>query len=65
MATIAVIGAGAVGGYYGARLAQRGHDVRLLMRKDLAVVREHGLRVFSRDGDFNSPPSPPAVLPRR
>lgn len=55
MATIAVIGAGAVGGYYGARLAQRGHDVRLLMRKDLAVVREHGLRVFSRDGDFQLP----------
>jgi 2-dehydropantoate 2-reductase len=55
MATIAVIGAGAVGGYYGARLAQHGHDVRFLMRKDLAVVREHGLRVFSRDGDFQLP----------
>ncbi|MBE0610793.1 MAG: 2-dehydropantoate 2-reductase [Dehalococcoidia bacterium] len=55
MATIAVIGAGAVGGYYGARLAQHGHDVRFLMRKDLAAVREHGLRVFSRDGDFQLP----------
>ena len=55
MATIAVIGAGAVGGYYGARLAQSGHDVRFLMRKDLAAVREHGLRVFSKDGDFELP----------
>lgn len=55
MATIAVIGAGAVGGYYGARLAQHGHDVRFLMRKDLVAVREHGLRVFSRDGDFQLP----------
>jgi 2-dehydropantoate 2-reductase len=55
MATIAVIGAGAVGGYYGARLAQHGHDVRFLMRRDLAHVREHGLRVFSKDGDFYLP----------
>ncbi len=52
MATIAVIGAGAVGGYYGARLAQAGHDVRFLLRRDLAAVRADGLRVFSPDGDF-------------
>ncbi|GMV84266.1 MAG: 2-dehydropantoate 2-reductase [Dehalococcoidia bacterium] len=55
MATIAVIGSGAVGGYYGARLAQHGHDVRFLMRADLAAVRERGLRVFSKDGDFHLP----------
>ena len=53
MASIAVIGAGAVGGYYGARLAQAGHDVRFLLRRDLAAVREHGLRVFSPRGDFH------------
>ena len=35
MATVAVVGAGAVGGYYGARLAQAGHDVRFLLRRDL------------------------------
>ncbi len=29
---VAVIGAGAVGGYYGARLAQAGHDVTLMAR---------------------------------
>lgn len=55
MATIAVIGAGAVGGYYGARLARHGHDVRFLMRADLAAVRERGLQVYSKDGDFQLP----------
>lgn len=55
MATIAVVGAGAVGGYYGARLAQAGHDVRFLLRRDLAAVRANGLHVFSPDGDFHLP----------
>ena len=53
MATIAVIGAGAVGGYYGARLAQAGHDGRFLFRRDLAAVRERGQRVYSPLGDFH------------
>jgi 2-dehydropantoate 2-reductase len=52
MVRIAVIGAGAVGGYYGARLAQAGHDVRFLLRRDLEAVRTNGLRVFSPQGDF-------------
>ncbi len=55
MASIAVIGAGAVGGYYGARLAQAGHDVRFLLRRDLEAVRERGLRVHSHLGDFHLP----------
>lgn len=49
---IAVIGAGAVGCYYGARLAQNGNDVHFLMRSDYAHVSQHGLRVQSKDGDF-------------
>lgn len=53
MATVAVIGAGAVGGYYGARLAQAGHDVRFLLRRDLEAVRANGLQVYSTDGDFH------------
>jgi 2-dehydropantoate 2-reductase len=53
VATVAVIGAGAVGGYYGARLAQAGHDVRFLLRRDLKAVREHGLRVYSPAGNFH------------
>ena len=55
MATIAVIGAGAVGGYYGARLAQAGHEVRFLLRRDLEAVRAGGLKVFSPRGDFHLP----------
>jgi 2-dehydropantoate 2-reductase len=50
--SVAVIGAGAVGSYYGARLAQAGHDVRFLMRRDYDAVRANGLRVLSVDGDF-------------
>ncbi len=42
---IAVVGAGAVGGYYGARLAQAGAAVSFLLRRDLAAVRAHGLRI--------------------
>jgi 2-dehydropantoate 2-reductase len=49
---IAVIGAGALGGYYGARLAQHGHDVHLHMRSDCEAVKRDGMRIESRDGDF-------------
>ncbi len=52
---VAVIGAGAVGCYYGGRLAQAGHAVTFLMRRDLAAVRARGLRVTSPDGDFVLP----------
>lgn len=55
MASVAVVGAGAVGGYYGARLAQAGHDVRFLLRRDLEAVRANGLQVFSHLGDFHLP----------
>ncbi len=48
---IAIVGSGAVGGYYGAKLARR-YDVSFLMRRDLDAVRESGLRVESVDGDF-------------
>lgn len=63
MASIAVIGSGAVGGYYGARLAQAGHDVRFLLRSDLEAVRERGLQVFSPDGDFYLPAPTVAASP--
>lgn len=48
---IAVVGAGSVGGYYGARLALH-HDVAFLMRRDLEAVQKTGLAVKSVDGDF-------------
>lgn len=50
--TVAVIGSGAIGSYYGGRLAEAGHDVRFLMRRDYQAVRASGLRVTSPDGDF-------------
>ena len=50
---IGVMGAGGVGGYYGARLASAGTEVGLVARGDhLAAIRERGLRVRADDGDF-------------
>jgi len=49
---VAVIGSGAIGSYYGGRLAEAGHDVHFLMRRDYHVVHDGGLRVISTDGDF-------------
>lgn len=49
---ILVIGAGAVGGYFGARLAQAGRDVTFLMRgRRLEEVRKDGLQIISPFGD--------------
>src|SRR5205814_9370453 len=50
---IAVIGAGAVGAYYGAMLARGGFEAHFLMRSDYAAVRTHGLRIESYKGDFH------------
>ncbi|HVZ42617.1 MAG TPA: 2-dehydropantoate 2-reductase [Ramlibacter sp.] len=45
---ISVIGAGGVGGYFGARLAKAGHDVQFLARgRHLQAMRENGLRIES------------------
>jgi 2-dehydropantoate 2-reductase len=53
---IAVMGAGGVGGYFGARLAQGGQDVHLIARgAHLAAIRAAGLRVQSVRGDFELP----------
>jgi 2-dehydropantoate 2-reductase len=50
---IAVIGLGAVGGYFGGRLAQAGHDVIFLARgAALDALRTQGLTVKSIAGDF-------------
>lgn len=53
--SIAVLGSGAVGCYYGARLAEAGHDVRFLLRRDFEAVRHDGLRVTSHLGDIHLP----------
>jgi 2-dehydropantoate 2-reductase len=50
------IGAGAVGGYYGALLARAGHDVAFVARgAHLDAIRQHGIRVISGAvGDFTA-----------
>jgi 2-dehydropantoate 2-reductase len=53
---IGVIGSGALGAFYGARLLRSGRDVHFLMRRDYEHVREHGLQVYSKDGDFHLRP---------
>ncbi len=53
--TIAILGAGALGCYYGARLAEAGHEVRFIMRSAYEPVKEHGLRVQSVAGDVFLP----------
>jgi len=48
---IGIIGSGAVGTYYGARMALAGADVRFLMRGDLEAVRARGsIRVTDKSG---------------
>lgn len=50
---ILVLGAGAVGGYFGGRLAQAGADVTFLVRQKRAgLMAKEGLRVKSRAGDI-------------
>ena len=51
---IAVMGAGAVGGYFGAKLAASGHDVAFIARgKHLDALRRNGLRVNSPNGNLD------------
>lgn len=51
----AIIGTGALGGYYGARLQHGGCDVHFLCHGDYDHVRRHGLICESKDGDFSLP----------
>ena len=53
---IAVLGAGAVGGYFGAVLARAGNPVVMIARgENLEAMRQHGLRVQSHWGRFEAP----------
>ncbi len=59
---ILVVGAGAVGGYFGGRLLEAGRDVTFLVRpRRAAALAKNGLRIRSPMGDFHRP-SPPVVL---
>jgi len=49
---IAVIGAGAIGGFVGARLALAGEEVTFLVRgANLAAIRDNGIRLLEADGE--------------
>ncbi|MXX79409.1 MAG: 2-dehydropantoate 2-reductase [Chloroflexi bacterium] len=50
---VAVVGAGAIGCYFGMRLAEVGHDVRFLMRRDYDAVTSGGLNLTSHLGDLS------------
>ena len=53
---VVVVGAGAVGGYYGAVLAKSGEEVSLIAKgPHVKTMREKGLRVESVPGDFFLP----------
>ncbi len=50
---ILIYGTGAVGGYFGARLAEAGNDVTFIARgKHLEAIKKNGFQIKSIDGDF-------------
>src|SRR5277367_3765756 len=53
---IAVVGCGAVGSYYGAKLGRSGQEMHFLLRSDYDVVRRSGVRILSPEGDFQFHP---------
>jgi 2-dehydropantoate 2-reductase len=63
--SILVVGAGATGGYFGARLAQAGRDVTFLVReRRAAALKERGLRIVGPSGTQTiEPPLVTAVSP--
>lgn len=57
MSKVCVVGAGAIGGYLGAKLAGAGAEVSLVARgAHLAAMRRHGVRVIGEDEDFTVHP---------
>lgn len=54
---ILILGAGGIGGYYGARIQQAGHEVTFLVRPGRAEqLRQHGLKISSPMGDYQFAP---------
>jgi 2-dehydropantoate 2-reductase len=52
---IAVVGAGALGLYYGAVLQKSENDVYFLLRSDYETIKSEGLTVYSINGNFHLP----------
>ena len=55
MKKYAVIGTGAIGGYYGAKLVKAGFEVHFLARSDYEYIKKNGLVIDSKDGNFYLP----------
>src|SRR5258706_10560342 len=53
---IGVVGPGAVGSYYGAKLWRDGHEAHFLLRSDYEAVRRRGVKIKSVEGDFHANP---------
>ena len=53
--TYAILGTGALGGFYGAKLQKSGLEVHYLLKSDYQQVSENGLIIESKDGDFTLP----------
>ncbi|MFM6038170.1 MAG: putative 2-dehydropantoate 2-reductase [Sphaerospermopsis kisseleviana] len=51
----AIVGTGALGGFYGAKLQKAGNEVHFLVNSDYQQVIKHGLTIESKDGDFRLP----------
>lgn len=60
---IAVVGAGAIGAYWGAAMQRGGAEVHLIARNaHLQAMRTNGVRVLSDRGDFVAYPTRPTTL---
>ncbi|MBF0152580.1 MAG: 2-dehydropantoate 2-reductase [Magnetococcales bacterium] len=55
---VLVVGTGAIGGYYGGRLAQAGLEVAALCRSDFATVQSRGIHIESLQENFDFAPRP-------
>jgi 2-dehydropantoate 2-reductase len=51
-----IVGCGALGSYYGAKLSRDGQEVHFLLRSDYDVVRRRGLSIRSPEGNFHINP---------
>ena len=59
---IAVVGAGAIGGYLGTRLSAAGQDVTFIARnRNLHAIRAHGFKLLLEDGSELHAPAAKAV----
>jgi 2-dehydropantoate 2-reductase len=49
---VLIVGAGAIGGFYGSLLARQGAEVSCLVRSDYAYLKEHGFVITGLQGDY-------------